>query len=150
MKIRLAVMASAVVLTTALTGTPASAAIIPCTQNNVDPPWGPVCDRRPTDGDAGGVSGSVRVEYLRNTKYHASIRFEAKGEHIYFNNNTTTGATLALYMRDDLGSWRPYYKYALEAGGSEYVNAKLGEDRAVRLQVEVHGRGTAWLSTLRT
>ncbi|QKW32531.1 hypothetical protein HUT17_05225 (plasmid) [Nocardiopsis flavescens] len=133
-----------------LAASPASAETVPCSTDSTNSTWNPKCDRRTKDEDEGGVSGSVRVYYSGNTSYYASIRFEAKGEHVYLTNQTTTSATLILSTTNDHGQWIMPVYYTLGARSSDYVQWPLDESRPVTLTVCVSERGCASLSTLKS
>lgn len=146
----LAAAAAALMITATLAPAPASAAPVTCSADSTVSSWRAKCDRRTDSNDPGGVSGTARVEYSGNTRYHASIRFEAHGEHVYMTNNTTTTAYLRLYTQDQHGRWRAYIDYVLGAGESGYRNESFKEDMPLRIQACVYERGCASLYNLKS
>ncbi|MFC4564582.1 hypothetical protein ACFO4E_22220 [Nocardiopsis mangrovi] len=128
---------------------PASAAIVPCTANSVVSSWRAQCERTPTDGDAGGVSGKVTVWYPGNSAYYASVEFRAHGEISYLRNHTTTTAYLRVATRNEFGDWENFIDQVVRGPGySDTVNRSLDEGDPVRVQVCLLDRGCATIATL--
>ncbi|MFE0136711.1 hypothetical protein ACFWY6_34885 [Streptomyces sp. NPDC059037] len=129
--------------------TPAYAGQVRCSSDTTSGAWKGRCFRYPTDGDSGGVSGSVH-NYKPGTDAYARNYFHAKGEYFTLHNETSHDAYFSAWRYVD-EEWKVIFpEVKLSAGESRELDFILPEGQDVAARVCVKSRGCVTLDSYRS